>query len=101
MIDTFPPNSCSSFPHVVKWAISACPAAEKLDPYYVAPGHAVDYAVQAHRETPQAVPEGGYPALEAYHAAMVRTEWTNAWAEMLVFAYEDPDTLGITKAHER
>lgn len=85
----------------MQWIRFACPDAEQLDPYYVAHGHAVDYAVETHREPPQAVTEGGYPAVEAYHAGKLCTEWTDAGTELLVLAYDDPDTVGIIKAYEQ
>ncbi|CAM9729228.1 unnamed protein product [Sphacelaria rigidula] len=80
---------------------SACPDAEQLDPYYIAQGHAVDCAVEAYRKPPQAVTEGGYLAVETYHAAKVHTAWTDAGTELLVLAYDDPDAVGIIKSHEQ
>ncbi|CAM9678275.1 unnamed protein product, partial [Sphacelaria rigidula] len=85
----------------VQWIRSVCPDAEQPEPYYMAHGHAVDYAVEAHREPPQTVTEDGYPAVEAYHAAKVRAEWTNDKTELLVLAHDDPDMVGIIKAPEQ
>lgn len=65
--------TCSGLGHSNKshaglWVRITCPDAEQLDPYYVGHCHAVGYTVESHRESPQAVTEAGYPAVEAYHA---------------------------------
>ncbi|CAM9803097.1 unnamed protein product, partial [Sphacelaria rigidula] len=84
-----------------QWIRSACPDAEQLDPFYVAQGHAVDYATEVHREPPQAATEGGYPAVESYHVDKVHTEWTDAGTESLIVAHDDPDAVGRIKAREQ
>lgn len=56
--------------------------------------------MEGHREPHQAVSEGGYPVVEAYHVAKMRTGWTDAGTEMLTLTYDDPDTEMIT-AHEQ
>ena len=52
-----------------------------------------------HSEPTQAVNEGDYPAVEAYHAVEVRTNWVEAGTELLVSAYDGPDT--VKGAHQR
>lgn len=56
-------------------------------------------AVEANRKTPQTVTECGYPALETYDAAKVRTEWIDAGTELLVLAHNDPDAVEMVTAH--
>ena len=52
-------------------------------------------------EAPQSVTEGGYLALKKYHANKKHTEWTDAGTELLVLAADDPNRVGIVKAHEQ
>lgn len=58
----------------------------------MAQGRSASCAVEAHRKPPQAIIEGVYPTTEACHAVKVRTEGADAERELLVLAYDDPDT---------
>lgn len=77
------------------------PRCRQQDLLDLAQGHTVVHVVEANGEPPQAVTEGGYPAVETYHADKVYTAWTDAATDLFVPAYDDPDDVGIIKWHEQ
>lgn len=85
----------------MEWIRSTCPDAEQLDLYYVAEVHANDCTVGVNQQSPRAVTDDGYTAVEAYHAAKVLIEWTGAETKLLMHTYDGPDIAGIMKAHEQ
>lgn len=53
------------------------------------------------RQPPQASTEQGFQACVEYYADKARDEWVGRLNQVLVIAHDDPDTVGIIRAHEQ
>lgn len=73
------------------WIRNAYPGAEQLGLHNLGAGPALDDAVKAHSYPPQVVTKGRYPAIEAYRATNIRTDWTEAGTERFVLAHDNPE----------